>query len=213
MDRQSNFGINGSDCHSCMRLQAADVLAPVVRGLHSMALDDLTAMIGGGSGQSFTGLTTTASKQGAQTAISTSLTNADAMSTQPVVETYIYSVDGRLVNILSQRPNIPANKSQSLQQSADLLPGQYKAVTAIHTANRLALATTAISLEIPAPKVMLDMSLDKYQVTLGQAIRATIAVTNTDAVSETGYLAISLGLMMGRCHRAGWRTWHQAKAD
>jgi hypothetical protein len=173
-----------------MHMQAEVWVAPSVTREHDQGLDSLSQRIQESIGLSFDGLTTTASVQDGQVVLSTRLTNADVRSARPLVETYLYSVDGRVVEIFSQQPSMTAWGTETLRETVTLPPGRYKAVTAVHTREKIGLARQVLPLEIPGPQVALEVSLDETQLSLGQAVHATIALTNTNTISETGDLAV-----------------------
>jgi hypothetical protein len=173
-----------------MHMQTKGWVAPSVTREYSRGLDRLEQVISISPGTSFDKLNTEASVKGGQVTLSTGLTNTDSALAQPLVETYLYSVDGRIVEILSRQPALQTQSTETWRDTITLLPGRYTAVTAVHTSEEIGLASQVNSLEILSPAVGFGVSLDKTQVSLGQAIQATIVLTNASTTEETGDLVI-----------------------
>jgi hypothetical protein len=186
-----------------MHMQAKVWVAPAVTETHDQHLDTITGQIQGSTGVVFENLTTQPSVEGGQVTLSTHLTNADIAPARPLVETYLYSVDGRVIDIFRHQPAIGALESAAWDETITLSPGYYKVITAIHTHDQIGLDSQMIVLEIASPTVALGVSLDESQLALGQAVHATIVLTNTNAVSETGDLAVVAGSSDGE-NINGW---------
>jgi len=173
-----------------MHVQAMAWVAPSVTREHDRALDTLSQRIQVSTGVSLEELATHATIRGREITLSTNLVNSDERPAQPLVETYLYSVDGRIVKILSRQPAMQAHSTETWRDTITLLPGRYTAVTAVHTRDEIGKASHVASLEVPGPEVALGVSLDKTQASLGQSIQATVVLTNTSATMETGDLTL-----------------------
>lgn len=173
-----------------MHTQTLVWVAPSVTREHNEGLDTLKQRIPGSVGLFFENLATAASVQGKEVVLSTRLTNATTAPARPLVETYLYSVDGRVVEILSQQPTMTAQGTKTLRETITLPAGRYKAVTAVHTRDKIGLASQEISLEITGPSVALEVSLAKTQLSLGEAVHTAIVLANTNTIWETGNLAV-----------------------
>jgi hypothetical protein len=174
-----------------MFLSAVTIVAPAVTREHNRGLDTLTTLISQSTGASVEALRTESSVKNGQVTLTTRLRNADATPAQPVVETYVYGVDGSIVKILSQQPVISAGGTETMRETVSLPPGHYKAVTSVHAAGDYSGPASQVSaLEIPGPVVSLDVALSPSQLSLGQAVQASISLANRDAGSGTGALAV-----------------------
>lgn len=173
-----------------MHMQAEVWVAPAVTREHNRGLDTLSQHIQESSGSSFENLSMTASVQDKQVVLSTHLTNTDDKPVRPLVDTYLYSVDGHVVEILGQQRSMIAQGTEAWHETTTLLPGRYKAVTAIHTKDRIGLNNQVSFFEIPTSEVELGVSLEETQLSLGQTANATIVLTNTNPSQGTGDLAV-----------------------
>lgn len=173
-----------------MYTQVQTSIAPAVSRDHSRGLDTLSDSILRSTGTAFGKLSTDIEVQGRKALLSTHVTNIDSAPARPLVETYLYSVDGRVVDILSHQPTLGDHETRTLHGTTTLLPGRYKAVTALHTQDQIGLASQTSAVEVSSPAVDLSASLDNTRLSLNQAVTASIVLTNTHTFSSTGDLAV-----------------------
>ena len=165
-------------------------VAPAITAQHAQSQDSFRAALESASGVAFSDFTTNADIKGRQVSLATQLRNADGEKARPLVETYIYSPDGRVVEILSAQPDLSPGQRTTLQGDITLPPGPYRAVSAVHTRDHIGLSTQAVIFQVSGPQVQFALSLADPQLTLGEALNATVFITNTDPISGTGELAV-----------------------
>ena len=166
-------------------------VAPAITAQHAQSQDSFRAALESASGAAFSDFTTNVPRiEGRRVSLATQLRNADGEEARPLVETYIYSPDGRVVEILSAQPDLSPGQQTVLQGDVTLPPGPYRAVSAVHTREHIGLSTQAAIFQVPGPQVQLALSLTDPQLILGEALNATVFITNTDPISGTGELAV-----------------------
>ncbi|MBN1815455.1 MAG: VWA domain-containing protein, partial [Anaerolineae bacterium] len=102
-----------------------------------------------------------------------------------LLETVIYSVDGRIIDILYNSPDQIVATAGQLSSTLALPQGAYKAVTALHTTSRIALATDTQPFVVEAAELALQLSLQQTHVAPGDPVRFTVQVQNNSANAET----------------------------
>ncbi|MCD6422218.1 VCBS repeat-containing protein, partial [bacterium] len=173
-----------------LHLQTKNQVAPAVVREHDGGLSALSERIQESTGLGLEGLQTRVSVQGGRVTFSTELRNGDVEMVRPLVETYLYSVDGRVMGILSQQPSVGAGQRRVLRGDLLLPPGRYRAVTAAHSREKIGLASRRLDFEVSGPRVALDLDLEESQLSPGQAVQARIVLANMDPTAGTGELAV-----------------------
>jgi hypothetical protein len=173
------------------------IVAPAITYYHNQGLETLEMAIGSASGTSLDGVEPQLNIDGQRVSFAYALTNTGAQPANPLLQTCLYSIDGRLIDILSAQPHIRAQETATLQNELYLPSGRYRAVTAVHTKNQLELTSNVITFEISHPQVDLALTIAQPQLGLGQTLQAGIDVTNTDVTTGTGELALVVGASDG----------------
>jgi len=180
------------------------ILAPRVTVKHDQTLDQVEATAGAaGAAAALSDLIVVAKPGGKTVQVSGLLTNASAAEqATPVVETTIYSVDGRVVQVLWARPTLAPTQSARLDKELSLPAGEYRAVTALHTANGVVGEPASQQFTVSSPEIQVAVRLDRNTFTLGQPIHASVTVTNTDAATRADNLTLVLEASDGQNFQA-----------
>ena len=174
-----------------MELAFEHTVAPEIANVHSRSQERLRQALEYPSGASMSDLSVSAISGDRQRAsLATQVRNAGDATARPLVETYIFSPDGRVVDILSEQLVLSPGQSAILREDISLPPGPHRAVSAVNTGDRIALATAATVVQAPSPQVAAGLSLVSAQLSLGQSVNAHIIITNNDTISNTGDLAV-----------------------
>jgi len=173
-----------------MDLNFERVVAPAITREHAMALDLFQGANQIATGISFDSETSVAQVGGREVSLGTNLRNTAPEKAQPLVETYVYSPDGRVVRIISAQPVLQPGQNTLIQGQAILPRGSYRAISAIHTRERFGLISQVLAFDVTGPQIQLGVSLADSQLSLGEALHTAIFITNTNPVSDTGDVAI-----------------------
>ena len=165
-------------------------VAPAIVDSHQQALDSLLDLIQSDHVTGVTDLATDAQVDGYQVSLRTTARNTGGRADAPLIEIYLYTIDGALIDILSSQLLLEAGQAGTLEHQLDLPAGTYRAVSVLHARGTVALEVQVTPFEVSVPQVYLNASLGAAHVSLGEAVSAIISITNTDLTSATGELAL-----------------------
>ena len=110
------------------------------------------------------------------------LHNSSKEVANPLVQTYIYSADGHIVEILTNTPFLKADEITTLKNEIWLQPGKYRVVSLIHTKEKIGLAKSNVcNVEIKSADILLNSGLVDSQLEEGQLLQANITITNVSS--------------------------------
>jgi hypothetical protein len=167
------------------------VVAPAVKDNHHYALNELSYEIQSASGQNFSDLKTAVEIKDGEIQFETQMENLGTDTAEPLVHTYLYNASGKLIRIFRHQPKMAAGQSVTLESELFLPPGEYRGVSVVHTKNDIGLtASDPILFTVDSLTLDLDVNLDKPQISMGEAIHATIMVHN-NGVEATGDFTVA----------------------
>lgn len=177
-------------CAWVMDFQTEHTIAPAITSYHDQGLDVLQGLIGNASGASFSNIETHVSTTGKWVSLVSILTNSHAQPANPLLQTSLYSADGRLIDILAQQLHLGAQETATLRNQTYLPSGLYRVVTALHTGDRLDVTSGVTTLDVAQPQVDLALHIVEPQLTNGQTLQASVDIRNTDITTGTGVLGL-----------------------
>jgi parallel beta-helix repeat protein len=168
------------------------ITGPSVAIKHADAIQTFEVLLPSASGKYFDQFSTKVNIRGDQLSETTSLHNADSQAASPLVQTVIYGADGHVVNIFTDQPTIKANGVSSISNNLSLRPGKYRVVSLVSTRDTIGLASTNVNtFEIQSAQPQLLAELSESQLTQGQAIEATISVSNSSTTNSANLTLIA----------------------
>ena len=176
-----------------MDFQTEHILGPRITGYHDRGLDELESLIGAVGAMRSADVETRVTQVevlGSTVSLVSTVTNTDNQAAQPVLQTDMYSADGRLVEVLVERPRLTAQGTAVLRGQLDLPPGGYRAVTVVHSQERLGLASDVSLFAVARPQVSLALHIAQPQLAVSQTLQAGVDITNTDTTTGTGELGL-----------------------
>ncbi len=108
---------------------------------------------------------------------------------QVLVETVVYSIDGRINKILYSPLKIQAGQIASLSKDVQLAPGKYRAVTTLYTQKGLT-SLRAAPIDVNGPEVQISLGLDQTVINPSQSLQAHVTLRNTSVISDTNNLTL-----------------------
>ncbi|GEM_PF-2444178 len=162
-------------------------IAPHVPQYHDEALDAAETLI------SSTGMaqlnTFDVTVQSNQARLIAQMSGPETGQAQVLVETVLYSVDGRIISVVWSPVQIRAGQQATLSKHVPLAPGTYRAVTTLY-ANGEAATTEAVSFSMPAPGVEMALSLTQSRLNPAESLQARVSLTNTSPISDVNDLTL-----------------------
>ncbi len=176
----------------CIFAAGEFITAPSVAREQEEAFTTFETLLPQARGSSFDQFETSAHVNGNVISISTNIHNTSSILANPLVQTYIYSADGHVVDILSHEKSISPNGNLSFTDEIHLQPGKYKIISLAHSKDKVGLAASNISyIEIQSSQVEIQAKLEKDQLVEGQPIQATITVTNITTGTTTDLVLVT----------------------
>jgi len=165
------------------------IIAPHVPQYHDETLDAAEALIGS-SGQARLRAFDVAVRPG-QAQLTAQVEGPETGQSQALVETALYSVDGRIIHIVWAPLQIRAGQQVTLSKEVPLAPGTYRAVTTLYTKEDVVTAPV-VPFQVPGPEIAMSLWLDQPRLNLGQAVQAHVTLTNTSPISDVNDLTLIL---------------------
>lgn len=168
------------------------ILAPRVTTKHDQTLDQVEALTGAaGHAVALAELVVTSASAGEPVRANALVKNASGSETaSPLVETTIYSVDGRVVQVLWAQPTLGPGQSAWLDKEIALPQGDYRAVTAVHIAEGLVGEAVTQPFTVSGAELQTGVRLERTTLGLGAPVHATVVVTNTSPTAAAGNLTL-----------------------
>ena len=174
-----------------MHIQVLLEVGPAVENNHDNALNVLTQEISGSS--SFNNIEVEGSIQPSDSYYipETVLNNKSQQTSHVLVERSMFGVSGELIDTSFEKVSVAPNTTLTLSDDTELMftPGKYHLVSVLHASDGTVL-TERNSYTISEPSIDMSLDLSATQINIGEAIDATIFITNTDNVSSTGSLEL-----------------------
>ena len=164
-------------------------IAPHVPQYQDETLDAAETLIGG-TGQARLRFFNVVVQPG-QARLTTQVDGPETGQSQALVETALYSVDGRITNIVWSPLQIEAGQQATLSKDVPLTPGTYRAVTILYTEKDVT-AAPVVPLQAPGPGIEMSLWLDQARLSPGEALQAHVLITNTDSISDVNDLTLVL---------------------
>jgi len=165
------------------------IVAPAITEYHGYGLDELEHLIEGTGSLSTAEVQLQAEVQGTRATLVSLVGSLGKSGAVPMVQTNIYSADGRLIEMLSSHPALVSGKT-TLRGTLVLRPGRYRAVTSVHTSSQLGLANDVTVFQVERPQVQASIHIAQPQLAISQTLEMSVTVTNTDSITGTGDLAL-----------------------
>ncbi|MEA3396853.1 MAG: carboxypeptidase regulatory-like domain-containing protein, partial [Chloroflexota bacterium] len=162
-------------------------IAPHVPQYQDETLNAAEALIGG-SGMARLHSFDVAIQPG-QAGLTTQVTGPETGQSQVLVETALYSVDGRIINIIWSPLQVQAGQQATLSKDVPLAPGTYRAVTTLYAEGDV-VAAEGVPFDVPGPGVKLTLSLEQPRLGLGDSLQAQVTLTNTSTISDVNDLTL-----------------------
>ena len=168
------------------------LLAPRITAKHDQTLDQVEAVTSAtGRSVALTELTVASASAGEPVRANALVKNTSGGETaRPLVETTIYSVDGRVIQVLWAQPNLGPGQSARLDKEISLPEGDYRAVTAVHTAEDLVGEAVTQPFTVSGSELQTAVRLERTTLGLGEPVHATVVVTNTHPASAAEDLTL-----------------------
>jgi hypothetical protein len=170
-----------------LMIYTAVTIAPHVPQYQDETLDAAQAMIGVKGTVSLNEFNVAVGPDVAQFKIE--IGGPDVGEAEALVETALYSVDGRIINIIWSPIKMSSGQQIDLDKEIPLSPGRYQAVTTLYGSNEV-IAIRSAPLMIDNPRIDLAFQLDQSQLSSGQPVRAHVALTNTNPISAVNDLTV-----------------------
>ena len=106
-----------------------------------------------------------------------------------LVETALYSVDGRILDLVWSSVEVQAGQRAMLSKEIPLRPGTYRAVTTLYAEEGVA-AAEMVPFDVHEPEVELDLQVSQPRLSLGDPVAARVTLTNTNAISDVKDLTL-----------------------
>jgi hypothetical protein len=165
------------------------IIAPRVPQYHDETLDAAESLIGG-SGSAGLRAFDVAVEAG-QARLTAQVEGPETGQSQALVETALYSVDGRISHIVWAPLQIQTGQQATLSKEVPLAPGIYRAVTTLYTEEDVVSAPVA-PFQVPGPEIAMSLRLEQPRLNLGQAVQAHVTLTNTNPISGVNDLTLIL---------------------
>lgn len=170
-------------------LFTVSLIAPHVPQYHDETLDAAETLIIG-SGKVLL-RTFNVAVQSEQVRLTAQLDGPETGKSQVLVETALYSVDGRIINIVWSTLEIQAGQQATLNKDIPLAPGTYRAVTTLYAEGDVTAVKTS-PFQVAGLEVKLDLRLSQSRLDLGDPVAATVILTNTSIISDVNDLTLIL---------------------
>ena len=163
------------------------VIAPHVPQYHDETLDAAEALINGKGLASLHSFDVTVQPNEAR--LTARVAGPETGESQVLVETALYSVDGRITHIVWSPLQIQAGQQATLSKDVPLAPGAYRAVTTLYAEGNVT-AVETVPFNMAEPAVELALSLTPSRLSLGEPVQAHVTLTNTSAISDVNDLTL-----------------------
>jgi len=173
-----------------LHFQGELIVAPAITREHGEGLNALRTLSIEATSQAVPQVNTTVRVQGHVVDVTTDLHTDILSPAEPFVETYLYTADGWVAGVFDAQPLLASSQEKTIGRRTMLPSGQYRAVTVVHAGGQLVATSSQVAFTVDAPQVALDVRLTDAQLDSGQALEATVTVTNTDPLTATGDLAL-----------------------
>jgi hypothetical protein len=170
-------------------LFSVPIIAPHVPQYHGQTLDAAEALIGAGGQAQLRAFDVAVG--GAQAQLNAQVEGPGAGESRVLVETALYSVDGRIIHLVWSPVQIRAGQRATLSKDVPLAPGAYRAVTTLYTDGGVA-AARVVPFQVPGPEVAMSLRLDRPQLNPGETVQAHVVLTNTSTISDVNDLTLIL---------------------
>ncbi|RLC78183.1 MAG: hypothetical protein DRI81_07250 [Chloroflexi bacterium] len=186
-----------------MDSQLENVVAPEIVERHQDTLLSLQSQLVAGSQDASNWQVQTAVQPGwesmaLETTIRPQLAGLPATA---LAQTYIYSLDGRLIDIQSDVLQVSDSTPRRLAATLSVPPGRYQVVSALNGDTRT--ATTSGPVQAQGAEATLTIELASTRIDLGNTIDAVVTVINNDSIAGTGEIGVLLSSSDGE-HGEGW---------
>ena len=165
------------------------IIAPHVPQYHDETLDAAEALISGSGSARLRTFDVTVRPGQAQ--LTVQVEGPETGQSQALVETALYSVDGRIIHIVWAPLQIQAGQLATMSKEVPLAPGNYRAVTTLYTKEDV-IAAPVVPFQVPGPEISMSLWLDQPRLSLGQAVQAHVILTNTNPISDANDLTLIL---------------------
>jgi len=170
-----------------LMLFTVTVIAPHVPQYHDETLDAAEALIGSSGLAYMRSFDVTV--QPGQARLTTRVDGPETGESRVLVETALYSVDGRIISLIWSPLQVQAGQQGTLSKEVPLAPGAYRAVTTLYAEGDVA-AAEATRFDVPGPEVELALSLSQPRLSPGQPVQAHVTLTNTSPISDVNDLTL-----------------------
>ena len=165
------------------------IIAPHVPQYQDETLDAAEALLGG-SGSAGLRAFEVAVRPG-RAELTARLEGPETGQSRVLVETALYSVDGRILHLVWAPLRIRAGQLATLSKEVPLAPGTYRAVTTLYTEGEVVTAPV-VPFQVPGPEIAMSLWLEQPRLSPGQAVQAHVLLTNTSPISDVNDLTLIL---------------------
>ena len=154
-------------------------LAPMVTGVHDETLDQVEGLANlTAEPLSLEQFSINVASASSTAEIRSVVANPAPVAAEFVVETAVYSADGRLVELGWSRNRLEGGAEARLDATLELSPGDYRAVTTLHNGAQVAAESLTSEFTVEALPLDLNLDLSSHQYAVGETVQAIATVSN-----------------------------------